>query len=524
VLSRGKTWALPAGTAVVCLFLLLTFAAAASGATGPGCTIVGTDGPDSLRGRSGADVICGRGGDDRIYGGRGADRILGGAGADRLRGGPGNDALLGGRGADLCRDSDDTIYTGCEKVAHSSDPRRAPSAQSFFVPSSPQPQMPPDREAPAAIYVSFQRGYVDTSKGEATVGLYVEAWDQSGIGAISVDVDGPDGPWRQLELTGGSTQWASAETSVDVSASTPAGDYAIASLSIEDRQGNKRTLSAAEVRESAFRPGFVVFVGPDETGPELKGLSLSTTTVDTSQAPATVKVAISAADDLSGVGDAWASIVLPSWEPPGLELTDWSVSEMSPTTGTRHDGIWEQDYGLVEHAMPGTYAIEGVYLSDLVGNKTIYHREELEELGYPVEFLQSGAGDTTPPEILDIWFEPPTLRTSAGARTIAFYLHVRDDLTGLGQWPDEGYSRADLSFEPPGEWHEFSSSGTGRKLVSGTELDGVWRQESFLEPDAVPGVYKLSYAGVSDRAGNELVIDRAAMEDNGWPVSFVNEP
>jgi len=524
VLSGGKAWAVPAGAAVACLLSVLAFAASASGTTGPRCTIVGTAGPDSLRGQPGADVICGRGGDDRIYGGNGADRILGGAGADQLRGGAGNDALLGGRGTDRCRDSEDTIYTGCEKVPHSGDPRRASPAPSFFVPSSSQPQPPPDEEAPAAIYVSFQPGYVDTSGGEATVGLYVEAWDQSGIGAISVDVEGPDGPWRQLELSGGSTQWASAETSVDVPTSTPIGDYAIASLSIEDGQGNKRTLSAAEVEESAFRPGFVVFAGPDETGPELKGLSLSATTVDTGQAPATVKVGVSATDDLSGVGDAWASIVLPSWEPPGPQLTDWSVTEMPPTAGTRHDGVWEQDYKLVEHAMPGTYAIEAVYLSDMVGNKTIYHREELEELGYPVEFVQSGAGDTTPPELLGIFFEPPTLHTSAGARTIVFYLHVRDDLTGLGQWPDEGYSRADVSFEPPGEWHEFSSSGTGRRLVSGTELDGVWRQESILEPDAVPGLYKLSYAGISDRAGNELVIDRAELEDRGWPVSFLNEP
>lgn len=127
-------------------------------------------------------MICGRGGDDRIYGGRGADRIVGGSGADELRGGAGNDSLLGGRGADLCRDSEDTIYTSCEQVPHFAGAHRAPSAPSFFVPSSPQPQPPPDEEAPAAVYVSFQRGYVDTSEGDATVGLFVEAWDRGDLG------------------------------------------------------------------------------------------------------------------------------------------------------------------------------------------------------------------------------------------------------------------------------------------------------------------------------------------------------
>jgi phosphodiesterase/alkaline phosphatase D-like protein len=92
------------------------------------CTVVGTPGPDRLRGGPGRDVICGLGGVDRIAGGGGADLILGGAGddvilggagddvleggagrdellggvgADRLRGGVGGDALLGGAGADV---------------------------------------------------------------------------------------------------------------------------------------------------------------------------------------------------------------------------------------------------------------------------------------------------------------------------------------------------------------------------------------------------------------------------------------
>lgn len=512
-----------AGAAILCLLVLLPCtAAAASRSKGPSCTIVGTSGPDSLRGRPGPDVICGRGGADRIYGGKGADRILGGDGADELRGGGGNDALLGGRGDDLCRDSGDTIYVSCEDLPRSGD-ARPPQRVTFFAPPQTEQPQAPDDEAPAALYISLQRNYVDVTEGDTTVGLYLEAWDQSGVGAISIEIEGPDGPWRHLDLTGSSTQRTSVETPIAVPSSTPAGDYALASLTIEDLRGNQRTLSRAEIRESAYHSILTVFAGPDENGPELKGLSLSTTTVDTSQGPATVEISIDAKDDLAGVSEAWASVVLPTWEPPGGELIDWSISEVSPATGTRHDGVWKQDYGLVEHAMPGTYAIQGVYLSDLAGNKTIYHREELEELGYPVEFVQSGAGDTTPPEILDIWFEPATLRTSAGARTIVFYIHVRDDLAGVGPSSDL-YSRADVSFEPPGEWHEFTTSGTGRKLVSGTELDGVWRQETFLEPDAVPGLYKLSYAGATDRAGNELVIDRATMEDRGWPVSFVNDP
>jgi Putative glucoamylase/RTX calcium-binding nonapeptide repeat (4 copies)/Protein of unknown function (DUF3131) len=70
-------------------------------ATSPrGCTITGTDGPDTLVGTPGPDVICGLGGDDTIRGGGGDDIIYGDAGDDTLAGGGGNDYLYGDDGND----------------------------------------------------------------------------------------------------------------------------------------------------------------------------------------------------------------------------------------------------------------------------------------------------------------------------------------------------------------------------------------------------------------------------------------
>ncbi|MCY4085473.1 MAG: hypothetical protein OXG37_00945 [Actinomycetia bacterium] len=54
-----------------------------------GCTIVGTEGDDVIRGLGGNDTIDGLEGNDIIRGGMGADTIRGGKGADiRVRGGP----------------------------------------------------------------------------------------------------------------------------------------------------------------------------------------------------------------------------------------------------------------------------------------------------------------------------------------------------------------------------------------------------------------------------------------------------
>lgn len=67
---------------------------------GKRATIVGTDGPDVIRGTARADVIVGNGGDDRILAGGGNDIICGNAGADYVQGGDGADLIIGGYGND----------------------------------------------------------------------------------------------------------------------------------------------------------------------------------------------------------------------------------------------------------------------------------------------------------------------------------------------------------------------------------------------------------------------------------------
>ena len=70
------------------------------------CTIVGTQGPDVLRGTSRRDVICGLGGNDTILAGRGNDVVYGGPGADIINGGAGRDTLRGGAGNDTLQARD----------------------------------------------------------------------------------------------------------------------------------------------------------------------------------------------------------------------------------------------------------------------------------------------------------------------------------------------------------------------------------------------------------------------------------
>jgi Ca2+-binding RTX toxin-like protein len=62
--------------------------------------VVGTDGPDVLRGTPERDVIFAGGGEDEVFGSLGNDLLCGGLGDDLIHGGRGNDDVDGGAGTD----------------------------------------------------------------------------------------------------------------------------------------------------------------------------------------------------------------------------------------------------------------------------------------------------------------------------------------------------------------------------------------------------------------------------------------
>ena len=81
-------------------------------------TIVGTPGPDEIRGTRFARGMLGLGGADVLSGQGGNDTLCGGAGKDALKGGPGRDRLKGGAGRDSCDGGPGRDRALCEKTRH----------------------------------------------------------------------------------------------------------------------------------------------------------------------------------------------------------------------------------------------------------------------------------------------------------------------------------------------------------------------------------------------------------------------
>jgi Ca2+-binding RTX toxin-like protein len=74
-----------------------------------GDVVVGTSGPDHLRGFGANDVLRGRGGSDTFSGGTGDDHLFGGPGTDLAGAGPGHDTCSSIERAPVGHSS-----TGCE--------------------------------------------------------------------------------------------------------------------------------------------------------------------------------------------------------------------------------------------------------------------------------------------------------------------------------------------------------------------------------------------------------------------------
>lgn len=105
--------------ALLAVLAALIAAIPAGGAAKPTClgekaTIVGTGGPDALKGTRKGDVIVAKAGDDDINAKAGKDRICGGSGDDVLNGGRAKDRFDGGDDIDDCLTVAGESATGCE--------------------------------------------------------------------------------------------------------------------------------------------------------------------------------------------------------------------------------------------------------------------------------------------------------------------------------------------------------------------------------------------------------------------------
>jgi hypothetical protein len=532
------------------------------------CTVTGTPGPDVLHGTNAADVICGGGGDDVLVGGGGNDILIGGLGDDHLRAGVGDDLLLGGPGKDfldggtgnnelqggagenLCQDgAESRCSTGRTQAARgessaSSMPAPVPTSPSGSAtppPGTPPPPPPPpglcevvcrtpegpayeapppeaptDTRPPTFSWLTMDRS-VDLSWGGGNE-FHVDAWDEHGIASVTVNVDGPDGePWRSVDLRESNPfAWAG---EADVPAGSPLGVYKVESVELIDSAGNELTVGPEILAEGPSETEFSAYEGDDTEPPTLEELTITPQVIEPSAGPVDVKISGHALDRQSGVKWMEVQFQLPGRQPP-FEWITWASSVLAG--GTQDDGTQVATLEMPAWAAPGTYNVVHVALMDFAGNISTLEAPELEARGFPTAIEAIGPGDTVAPEIVSVSMTPATIPAAGG--TVETLVHVRDDHSGLGEFPHEGLCRMDLGFEWPVSRGIQETTGEVARLVSGTLLDGTWRIITNFPAGAPAGSYGLAYIGVRDLAGNGGPVHRAELEAGGFEAGFTKLP
>lgn len=524
------------------VFFVLLAAAAAPGAGA--CAVAGTAGADRLVGTPGPDLICGRGGADTILGGGGNDRLLGGPGADKFRGGPGRDLLVGGPGPDVlrggpgvdvlrggpgvnrCLDTSLAAASGCWGGRRQSPPSSRRVLRPPYLPTPSDFRVPPqpDTLAPALRSVEFSTENVEIAGGDWWVELSLSAADESGIGSALVEIEGPDGLWREISLGGGPSSLAELSAKLDVPSSTPVGEYRVVAVTVVDEVGHSVSHDAAWLDKYGMDARFEAYDGPDREAPNLAGISFGPgEVIDTSGGPVTVEIPIEVTDPGSGVDWVHLRIAHPT-SSLGQERNYSSLATLD--SGSARDGTWLASFELPAGATAGFYRVDLLILEDADDHLRFLDASTLERRNFPGGFTQVGAADSARPEITSFSIEPQVIHTAAGEQRIDVEIGIEDDWSGLDARLDP-VSRLHFALTPPNWPVDWGMSGNTPVLVTGTYREGVWRMSRWLEDDAGFGTWTVRSITATDRAGNTTRLEDGSLEDfeaQGWDLSFENLP
>lgn len=145
---------------------------------------------------------------------------------------------------------------------------------------------------------------------------------------------------------------------------------------------------------------------------------------------------------------------------------------------------------------------------EAIGEEEIYGSDFIE----PEELVDvtSEDQDLTPPDVVEIGFNPATVDVSGADQVVTITLRVTDDLSGFG------YSHASL-ISPSGKQTIYLGY---IPRVSGTALDGVYQTKVTLPKYSEGGTWYVSYLYLYDQAKNYRYLRGTDIKAKGLPSEF----
>jgi hypothetical protein len=363
--------------------------------------------------------------------------------------------------------------------------------------------------------------------------------DRSGLKSLRLGVEDPAGdsverPSLSLDdLLTGSPTAGTLQTSFEIHRYSPPGEYRIDSLTTTDQAGNLFSDASYPVFPISMPSAFtVVNNGPVETQPpEILSVNIPRTVIEVIEERNFFPMTVQARDDLSGVSQVWIEYALEDdpesnilfiMSPPGDV-----VSEDGLTLTMTDDG------NLRSYAVPGTYKLDSVRVTDAFGLRQAYDVSDPSALppGLPpaIEVINSNPADREPPQVTDIRLSATEFDVSQYPGSLTIEIDFTDDVSGLWYVWIDLYNRDEFYRVP---LLRTLSQPELLNFASGDRNGGTLRQVVEIPRYIPPRTYEVEY-DFQDNAfrdtSHEGTDDDYPFGDTGFlqitntgPVDFTN--
>ena len=436
-----------------------------------------------------------------------------------------------------------------------------------------------DTDPPVIQSITFSQENVDISEGGTSIQVTIQASDEKlGIHSIGVSLSGcikPDdyepGPdqcnqeqlrcinyggffpirWPMLDfepqdveaqLIDGTPNDGTWATTITIPSTMPSCSIGINDLSVCDYTGNCVQWNPDFIDQGQWPPSIDTptlniintnFV-EDTEAPELTSLTISDESVDISNGSASITVAFSANDALTGVRATSITFSQSECANPGgffgvqiAPLSEpWAI-EAEIKNGDSTNGIWEAEVTIPDYFAECTFTLNDATVCDNAANCIVYTNNESYIGGvwpppFPLPELSiinnNYQPDTEDPVLTGLTFSETSIDVTSGAVTIIATIQATDNQTGISgatftfgacgeiagpDCPQEAIDCNDSGAYIEIRWPTLDwPGGSLASLTQGNNTNGVWTAEVTIPSYTPSCTVSLQSAAICDNANN----------------------
>jgi hypothetical protein len=382
-----------------------------------------------------------------------------------------------------------------------------------------------DVRAPVLHQLSFGPTRVDTSTAPATITVRARITDDfSGHAGTTVIFKSPSGTLAQAFFDGGNRISGDGldgiyQGNVVLPANSPTGQWKITDFQMTDAVGNMADVDGRTLAQAGYATTFDQVGAGDSDHPHLRALSVSPATIDTSAGPATVTVTARITDDRSGVDMSGVQIRFGVGEPgTGGQVHDVVFWSAQPLSGDSRDGVWQTTFTMPAASAPGRWAFQNALLTDSAKNSGYDFPGDLPAPDSTAGFTQTGAGDTTPPQLRSLDISPRLVDTSQQAATLTVTARITDAGVGVAATPGDSTGNDAWFVSPSGQ--QVLAAFAPWTVVSGDRHDATYRTTATVPLHSEQGTWTLKRFDLGDLIGNHAGLTTGDLAAAGYPTSF----